>query len=139
MNDDFEYDPIVVGDACASRTAPSASSRRSSTRDTPYIFNCKLFGTEGTIINNEVYSSKHYPGSLGYWTFPTIEPDSAEVEHHPFKEEIDHFMECIETDIESHASIHDTLEVDGGLLRDRRVGGEGRPAGQGAARGAGGA
>jgi predicted dehydrogenase len=55
-----------------------------------------------------VYSSKHYPGSLGYWKFPTIVPDSAEVEHHPFKEEIDHFIECIENDVESHASIFDT-------------------------------
>ena len=106
INQDFEYDPVVV----APRFENGAVGKLSTVldADTPYIFNCKLFGTEGTILNNEVYSSKHYPASLGYWRFPTIEPDSAEVTHHPFKQEIDHFMECIENDVESHASIHDT-------------------------------
>jgi predicted dehydrogenase len=109
LNLDYEYDPNVVA---AVRFANGAVGKLSTVfdADTPYIFNCRLFGTEGTIQNNEVYSSKHYPGALGYWRFPTIEPDSAEVTHHPFKEEIDHFLECIETDVESHASIHDTYK-----------------------------
>jgi hypothetical protein len=55
-----------------------------------------------------VYSKKHYPGALDYWTFPTIEPDSGDVAHHPFVPEIAHFIECIENDVESHASIHDS-------------------------------
>lgn len=107
INPDFEYDPNIVASL---RFASGAVGKLSTIfdADTPYIFNCRLFGSEGTIINNEVYSSKHYPGSQGYWRFPTIEPDSAEVTHHPFMEEIEHFMECIENDVESHASIHDT-------------------------------
>ena len=107
VNDDFEFDPVVV----ASLRFESGAVGKLATileGDTPYIFNCKLFGTEGTILDNEVYSSKHYPGSLGYWSFPTVKPDSADVSHHPFKAEIDHFLECIETDTESHASIHDS-------------------------------
>jgi predicted dehydrogenase len=106
-NLDFEYDPNITASL---RFANGAIGRLTTIfdADTPYIFNCRLFGTEGTFINNEVYSSKHYPGSLGYWSFPTIVPDSAEVEHHPFKEEIEHFLECIENDVESHASIFDT-------------------------------
>jgi predicted dehydrogenase len=107
INMDYEYDPNVV----ASLRFENGAVGKLSTvfdADTEYIFNCRLFGTEGTILNNEVYSSKHYPGSLGYWKFPTIEPDSAEVAHHPFKQEIDHFLECLEEDRESHASIHDT-------------------------------
>jgi predicted dehydrogenase len=107
LNQDFEYDPFIV----ASLRFENGAVGKLSTildADTPYIFNCRLFGTEGSILNNEVYSSKHYPGSLGYWRFPTIVPDSAEVTHHPFMEEIEHFMECIEGDVESHASIHDT-------------------------------
>jgi predicted dehydrogenase len=107
INQDFEYDPSIVASLKFASGAPGKLSTVLDA-DTPYIFNCKLMGTEGTIINNEVYSSKHYPGSLGYWKFPTIVPDSAEVTHHPFKEEIDHFMECIENDVESHASIHDS-------------------------------
>jgi predicted dehydrogenase len=110
INMDYEYDPNV---AAAVRFANGAVGKLSTVfdADTPYIFNCRLFGTEGTILDNEVYSSKHYPGSLGYWKFPTIEPDSADVTHHPFKEEIEHFMECIEHDVESHASIHDTWKT----------------------------
>jgi predicted dehydrogenase len=107
INQDFEYDPSIVASV---RFANGAAGKLSTVldADTPYIFNCRLFGTEGSILNNEVYSSKHYPGSLGYWRFPTIEPDSADVTHHPFKEEIDHFMECVESGEESHASIYDT-------------------------------
>jgi predicted dehydrogenase len=107
INRDFEFDPTVVASL---RFANGAVGKLSTVldADTPYVFNCQLFGTEGTVRNNEVFSSKHYPGSLGYWRFPTIEPDSADVTHHPFKEEIAHFLECIETGRESHASIYDT-------------------------------
>jgi predicted dehydrogenase len=110
INMDYEYDPNIVA---AVRFENGAVGKLSTVfdADTEYIFNCRLFGTEGTILNNEVCSSKHYPGSLGYWSFPTIKPDSAEVTHHPFKEEIEHFIECIETDTESHASIHDTWKT----------------------------
>ena len=76
--------------------------------DTPYIFNTRLFGSSGTIMNNEVFSRKHFPGATGYWKYPTIEPDSGDVTHHPFVPEIAHFLECIENDVESHASIHDS-------------------------------
>ena len=110
INMDYEYDPNVV----ASLRFENGAVGKLATvfdADTPYIFNLRLFGTEGTMINNEVFSSKHYPGSLGYWKFPTIVPDSAEVEHHPFKEEIEHFLDCIERDVESHASIHDTYKT----------------------------
>jgi predicted dehydrogenase len=109
-NPDFEYDPNVVASL---RFANGAVGKLTTVldADTPYIFNCRLFGTEGTIQNNAVYSTKHYPGSLGYWSLPTIEPDSAEVAHHPFKEEIEHFLECIESDVESHASIHDAYRT----------------------------
>ncbi len=110
INVDYEYDPNVVASL---RFANGAVGKLATVldADTPYIFNCRLFGTEGTIQNNEVYSSRHYPGSLGYWNFPTIEPDSADVTHHPFREEIDHFMDCIGRDLESHASIHDTYKT----------------------------
>jgi predicted dehydrogenase len=106
-NQDFEFDPNV---AASLRFANGAVGKLSTVldADTPYVFNCQLFGTEGSVRNNAVFSSEHYPGSLGYWRFPTIEPDSADVTHHPFKEEIDHFLDCIVTGQESHASIHDT-------------------------------
>lgn len=109
MNKDYEYQPISVA---ILKFANGALGKLSSVieGETRYIFNCQLFGTEGSIRNNKVHSRKHYPGALDYWTFPTIEPDSGEVSHHPFVPEINHFIECIENDVESHAAIHDTYK-----------------------------
>lgn len=103
----FQYDPVVV----ASLKFENGAVGKLSTvldAETPYIFNVRLFGTEGTVQNNRVYSKKHYPGSLDYWAFPTVKPDSGDVAHHPFVPEIAHFIECIENDVESHASIYDS-------------------------------
>ena len=107
QNLDYEYDPVAV----ASLKFEDGSIGKVSTLldgETPYIFNIRLFGAGGTIQNNEVFSRPRYPGALDYWKYPTIEPDSGDVSHHPFVPEIAHFMECIENDVESHASIHDT-------------------------------
>ncbi|AUX46312.1 4,5-dihydroxyphthalate dehydrogenase [Sorangium cellulosum] len=106
LNPDYQYDPNVVAMV---RFANGAVGKLSTVldADTPYIFNCRLFGTGGTLQNNAVYSSKRYPGARGYWSFPTIQPDSADVTHHPFVDQIAHFVECIEGNVESHASIHD--------------------------------
>jgi predicted dehydrogenase len=109
LNLDYEYDPVSVA---AVRFANGAVGKLSTVMDadTPYIFNIRLFGTEGTLQNNTVYSSKHYPGALGYWEFPTIKPDSGDVSHHPFVPEIAHFIECIDNNVESHASIYDAYK-----------------------------
>jgi UDP-N-acetyl-2-amino-2-deoxyglucuronate dehydrogenase len=110
-----------LGGEIAEVTAFSAGPKRNKAFDYPpvavaalkfaYVFNCRLFGTEGTIQNNRVYSSKHYPGATDYWAFPTVRPDSGDVSHHPFTEEIAHFVACIENDVESHASIYDSYRT----------------------------
>jgi predicted dehydrogenase len=108
-NLDYGYDPNIV----ASVKFENGAVGKLSTildGDTPYIFNTRFFGTEGSIQNNRVYSSKSYPGAIDYWQFPTIEPDSGDVSHHPFVPEIAHFIECIDNDVESHASIHDSYK-----------------------------
>jgi predicted dehydrogenase len=107
LNMDYEYEPNTVA---ILRFQNGAIGKLSAIldADTPYIFNTRLFGTEGTIQNNEVFSSRHYPGALGYWSFPTIKPDSGDVSHHPFVPEVAHFIDCIEQDVESHASIYDS-------------------------------
>ena len=107
QNLDYEYDPVAVASI---KFENGAIGKLATLLDgeTPYIFNTRLFGTEGTIQNNRVFSRKHYPGALDYWSYPTIEPDSGDVTHHPFVPEIAHFIECIENDVESHAAIHDS-------------------------------
>jgi UDP-N-acetyl-2-amino-2-deoxyglucuronate dehydrogenase len=126
-NELYEYDPIVV----ASLTFENGAVGKTSTvldAETPYTFNIRLFGTDGTIQNNRVFSPRHYPGALDYWEFPTILPDSSDVTHHPFSREISHFVECITTDVESHASIHDTYKSMALVFAiDESAGSGGRP------------
>lgn len=106
MNKDYEYPPVTVASL---RFANGAIGKLSSIieGETPYIFNTRLFGTTMSIDNNRIHSSKWYPGTLGYYEFPTIKPESGDVSHHPFVPEIAHFLECIENNVESHASIYD--------------------------------
>ncbi len=105
----FEFDPVVVASVTFANGAVGKLSALLD-GDTPYRFNCRLFGTTGSVQNNEVYSTKHYPGAHEYWTFPTITPNSGDVSHHPFQAEIEHFVDCIEQDVESHASIYDSYQ-----------------------------
>ena len=72
----------------------------------PYIFDVALFGDQGTVRNNQIFS-KHWPGQKGWATFPTITPDSGDVTHHPFKDEVNHFVDCILNDRESHTNLED--------------------------------
>ncbi|MGH9359332.1 MAG: Gfo/Idh/MocA family protein [Terriglobia bacterium] len=72
----------------------------------PYTYNIELLGDAGTIRNNQVFS-KRWEGQSGWATIPTVLPDSADVHHHPFQEEIDHFVDCIMNGRESHANLED--------------------------------
>jgi UDP-N-acetyl-2-amino-2-deoxyglucuronate dehydrogenase len=106
QNLDFEFDPAVV----ASIQFESGAIGKLSAvleGDTPYNFNVRLIGTEGSIQNNRVYSSHKYPGALDYWEFPTIRPETSDVSHHPFRAEIDHLLACLERGVETESTIHD--------------------------------
>ena len=70
----------------------------------PYVFNVEVFGDEGVIRNNCFYT-KQLSGQRDFGTFPTILPDSGSVAHHPFQEMIDHLVDCIRTDAESHNNL----------------------------------
>lgn len=76
----------------------------------PYVFNIELLGDGGAIRNNQVFS-KRWTGQKSWATIPTILPDSGDVTHHPFQEEIDHFVDCILNDRESHANLDDAAET----------------------------
>lgn len=76
----------------------------------PYTFNIQLVGDQGTIRNNQVFS-KRWAGQKGWATFPTILPDSGDVTHHPFKDQVNHFVACILNDRESHANLEDAAHT----------------------------
>jgi len=72
----------------------------------PYAFNIELLGDQGSIRNNQVFSKK-WVGQRGWATIPTVLPDSGDVTHHPFKDLVNHFVDCILNDDESHANLED--------------------------------
>lgn len=76
----------------------------------PYTFKIELLGDVGTIRNNQVFS-KRWEGQKGWAAIPTILPDSGDVTHHPFRDEVDHFVNCILTNQESHANLADAAET----------------------------
>jgi predicted dehydrogenase len=61
----------------------------------PYRFNIGVYGTQGSIRNNEVFAPNLFPGQTDFLKVPTILPDSGDVAHHPFHGEASHFLDCI--------------------------------------------
>lgn len=76
----------------------------------PYNLNIDLFGTEGVVRGNRFYTKK-LPGLTGFGTMETVLPDSGDVAHHPFSQEIDHFVDCILSDCESHVNLEDAVNT----------------------------
>jgi predicted dehydrogenase len=74
----------------------------------PYTFPIEIFGDKGSIKNNRVWSHK-FPGQKNWVEIPTLLPDTADVNHHPFQGEMDHFVECIIAGKESHANLDDAI------------------------------
>ncbi|MGQ9683471.1 MAG: Gfo/Idh/MocA family protein [Anaerolineae bacterium] len=77
----------------------------------PYAFDVTLLGAQGSIRNNAVWSPGKYPGQTDWVRIPTILPDSADVHHHPFQGQMDHFVECIRSGVESHCNIEDAVHT----------------------------
>jgi predicted dehydrogenase len=94
----------------------------------PYAFNIDVAGTEGTVRDNRLWSKRLLPGQTGWMTIPTILPDSGDVQHHPFDAEINHFVDCILQDRQSHCNVADAyrshelcLAIDRSLEEGGRV------------------
>lgn len=61
----------------------------------PYVFNIGVYGTEGSIRNDQVFAPKLFPGQNAFMKVPCVLPDSGDVAHHPFMGEVKHFLDCI--------------------------------------------
>ena len=77
----------------------------------PYRFNIGVYGTEGTIRNNEIYAPKLFPGQKDFMKIPCILPDSADVAHHPFEGEVSHFLDCIIADKRPFPDLEDAAQT----------------------------
>ena len=106
----FEYEPTIVA---ALQFENGAVGRVGGSFEfpMPYVFNVELYGTKGAIRNDKAFSSVKYPGTTEFFTIPAIMPDSGDVAHHPFQPEIDHFVDCIRSDVESHCNLEDAYKT----------------------------
>ncbi|MEA1952518.1 MAG: Gfo/Idh/MocA family oxidoreductase [Planctomycetota bacterium] len=104
--ENFEYDANYV----AVMKLASGTIAKSSTLldcEMPYTFNIDLAGTKGTIRDNRIWSPEKMPGQTSWATVPTILPDSGDVHHHAFDAQMNHFIECIDQDRDSHCNVAD--------------------------------
>ena len=76
----------------------------------PYRFPIRIYGDKGTVLDNRIWSHK-FPGQKGWIDLPAIQPDSVDVSHHPFQARMDHFIECLEEDVESHSNLDDAIKT----------------------------
>jgi predicted dehydrogenase len=77
----------------------------------PYRFNIGIYGTEGSLRNDELFAPKLYPGQNNFMKIPCILPDSADVAHHPFEGEISHFLDCIINDECPYPDLEDAVQT----------------------------
>ena len=77
----------------------------------PYAFNIDLAGTEGTLRDNRVWSKRLFPGQTSWATVPTVMPDTADVDHHPFDAEVNSLVDAIRQDGRSDCDIADAYHT----------------------------
>ncbi len=73
----------------------------------PYRFHIGIYGTEGTLRNNELFAPRLLPGQSDFTKIPCVLPDSGDVTHHPFQGEVSHFLDCIIKDERPFPDIED--------------------------------
>lgn len=125
-NPDYEYDTNVVGIV---KFAGGAIGKLSASFDVqcPYAFNVDLLGDRGAIRDNRIFAKEFFAGQTGWIEVPTIRPDSGDVTHHPFIGEINHFVDCILQNEESHVNLTDAVKTHEVCLAIDRSAATGKP------------
>jgi len=76
----------------------------------PYALPIEIFGDKGSVKSNRVWSHI-YPAQKQWVELSVICPDSSDVRHHPFQAQMDHFVDCILKDRESHCNLADAAKT----------------------------
>ena len=93
----------------------------------PYRFNIAIYGTEGSLRNNQIFAPKLFPGQNDFMRIPCILPDSGDVAHHPFQGEVAHFLDCIADDKRPFPDLEDAAKTMAVCFAADRSAEEGRP------------
>ena len=108
--DDFDY-PTTFSAAVKFRDG--TLGRLSASLDGvcfPYQFNIDLLGTRGAIRDNRLFSKELFPGQKDFSLIPGDTPNSGSVAHHPFKQEIDEFVESLLTGAPARSDVEDACK-----------------------------
>lgn len=105
---DYEFDPNAIA---IFKLKNGGLGKVSSSVEckTPYKFNVHLLGEKGAIMDNQLYTHK-LPGQTNYATIPTILPDSGNVSHHPFAQELADFVQAIQQDSSTRCDFFDAYK-----------------------------
>jgi predicted dehydrogenase len=76
----------------------------------PYAFPVEIFGDKGSVKNHRVWSHM-FAGQKEWVTLNDIGPESSDVAHHPFQGEMNHFVDCIVNNRESHCNLTDAVKT----------------------------
>jgi len=93
----------------------------------PYRFNLGVYGTEGSIRNDQLFAPKLFPGQNDFMKIPCVLPDSAAVTHHPFQGEVSHFLDCILEDRRPFPDLEDAAKTQAVCFAADRSAESGKP------------
>jgi predicted dehydrogenase len=95
------------------RFQDGATGKLFCTYDTvhPYIYDIQIYGEKGSIRKDMLYCPDVFPGQTGWVQIPSILPDTENVEHHPFPEMIDYFVDCVRSGVAASPSLQDSMQV----------------------------
>jgi predicted dehydrogenase len=108
--DDFDHDTTY---SIMVRFENGSTGKIFCTYDTlnPYVYNIQIFGKNGSIRNNTLYSESLFPGQNDWITIPSIMPDTENVEYHPFPDLVDHFVDCVKNNVDPKPGVGDVMHV----------------------------
>jgi predicted dehydrogenase len=110
VREDFDYPTTIVA---ALRFVDGSVGKISVSLDGlnfPYQFNIDLLGTKGALRDNKIYSKSLFPFQKDFISIPCDTPNSGSVEHHPFKQEIDNLVDCIDKGTPVLSDVTDACE-----------------------------
>ena len=109
-SDRFEYPGTSRNDLQVRQRRDWQGSLEPGRLCTPTEFRISLFGDQGNMLDNRVFS-RTLPGQTDYAEIPTVLPDSGDVSHHPFQGQAAHLLDCIERGEESHVSLANSINT----------------------------
>ncbi len=94
----------------------------------PYVFNVHLVGSEGTLWNDRLWSTKLEGLTSDEWVHtPTAQAESGDVMAHPYPPQVDDFMECILEDRDSRINFEEAFITHRVMFAIEKSLEEGRP------------